>query len=345
MNKKTIILIIVAVLLVLGGGIFVAIDSAPKKIDPEYTVNPEDVEQLDKQEDVTIIDEETSEEAGLSESCDKILATGKNKNGDYYELVANQNETYNSVKIEIGVIKNNEWLLKPTSDMPFIDKKTGLLNVEHSNVGLDDVKIADAGSDYVYGTFKYVADGCFCIYSDIRKNESWTGTPNCLTVYNAENGKIYSDTYDNSKYESGFVYTSFYKDAAYGNHLMIAKYYVIDSLPFDKTKWDFFVLDTETMETKRIVEDTEDIILGPACDGLFAVGEDSDACNSIIKYFYDLNGKRVIDLTTYNDGGVTEVDKAYFVDGKFSFNVENEAGTDYQVTIDTKGNVIDSVKS
>lgn len=286
-------------------------------------------------------EEETTQAIKLSDSCEKILATGTNKNGDFYELVANQEETYDKVKIEIGVIKNNKWLLEPTSDMPFIDKKTGLLNVEDvnsNNIGIEDVRIEDFGIDFVYGTFKYVADGCFCIYQGITKNIKAGST--CLIIYNAENKKTYYNTYNNSKYSSSNIYTEFYKDAAYGNKLLIERGY--------KRKSDFFILDTNTMETKMIVEGTEYNIMGPACDGLFAVGDfDSNYGynRDAIMYFYDLKGNKIIDLTSYNNGDVYSVDHKYFVDGKYAFFVKNSAGTEFQVTIDTKGNVINSIEN
>ena len=55
----------------------------------------------------------TTEPPQLSESCDMVLASGYDGD-DYYQLVANETEDYNGVKDELGVIKNNEWLLKPT---------------------------------------------------------------------------------------------------------------------------------------------------------------------------------------------------------------------------------------
>ncbi len=288
-------------------------------------------------------EEETTQAIKLSDNCDKIFATGTDKNGNFYELVANQEETYEDVKIQIGVIKNNKWLLEPTSDMPFIDKETGLIKIEGfpggSTFGIDDIKINDYGTDDIYGTFEYVADGCFCIYEGITKDMSWTGDCNCSIVYNAENKKAYYNE------KSNFIFTSSLKEAKYGDQLLIQDKYSIGGLPFEEFRSDFYILDTNTMKTKMIVEGTEYDIMGSLCDGLFAVGDSMDGYKHSIMYFYDLEGNQVIDLTSYNDGEVYGVNGTCFADGKFTFLVKNNAGTEFQVTIDTKGNVVSSVES
>ena len=65
-------------------------------------------------------------ETKLSDSCDKILASGYDANSNYYELVANEKEDYTGTKIEMGIIKNNEWVIPLTSNSPFISE-SGLL--------------------------------------------------------------------------------------------------------------------------------------------------------------------------------------------------------------------------
>ena len=67
-----------------------------------------------------IIEEPNTEQEYLSEDCDLILAEGYEDEDNYYELVANKTEDYNGVKYKVGVIKNNNWLIKPTSKSPFV---------------------------------------------------------------------------------------------------------------------------------------------------------------------------------------------------------------------------------
>lgn len=353
--KKKVLLIVCSIIIVIS--IFIVLVFVNQQSTTESTQGDGDNLGYDYSDNYTDnYEEETTQTIKLSNSCDKILATGSNKNGDFYELVANQEETYDNVKIKIGVIKNNEWLLEPTSNMPFIDKETGLIKIEGftegSKFGIDDVKIEDYETDNVHGTFEYVADGCFCIYKRISKDMSWSGDPQCSIIYNAENKKSYYNTYNNNRKESIFIYTSSYKNASYGNQLLIQKRYSIGGNPVTEYRSDFFILDTNTMETKVIVEDTEYNIVGPIGDGLFAVGDaqtnytsyGQSLFNESIMYFYDLKGNQVIDLTSYNDGGIYGGGRC-FVDGQFTFRVKNNVGTEFQVTIDTKGNVISSVEN
>lgn len=327
--KKKVTGITLAILLIIV--IFIVIYNHQRATnDYEYDSNYVDSENIEDDNEVNNLVDESQETIMLSESCDIILATGTNKNGDFYELVANQEDTYDSAKIEIGIIKNNEWLLELTSDMPFIDQETYLLNIGDGNVGLNDVIIDGNDSDNIYGTFKYIADGCFCIYPYYEGNALTSvgggNATDCSIVYNCENGKYY-----NNKYYT--IYSHFYKDAAYGNYLLAQDEYNTKEIPLREYKYDFYVLNTDTMEIKLILKGSNEPMSGPICDDLFLVKN----------AFYDLEGNKVIDLTSYNDGDI-EYNKSYFVDGEFTFSTENNAGIHFDVTIDTKGNVINSVK-
>lgn len=87
----------------------------------------------------------------LSASCDYILAQATDSKGNLLELVANDGQGYDG-KRTIGLIKNNEWLIKMTGDSPFESI---------------DVK----------GNYKLVKDNCF-LYNSYK-------------LWNFENGKTY----------------------------------------------------------------------------------------------------------------------------------------------------------
>lgn len=87
----------------------------------------------------------------LSASCDYILAQATDSKGNLLELVANDGQGYDG-KRTIGLIKNNEWLVKMTGDSPFESI---------------DVK----------GNYKLVKDNCF-LYNSYK-------------LWNFENGKTY----------------------------------------------------------------------------------------------------------------------------------------------------------
>lgn len=94
----------------------------------------------------------------LSASCDYILGQATDSKGNLLELVANDGQGYDG-KRTIGLIKNNEWLVKMTSDSPF--------------------KSID-----VNGTYKLVKDNCFLYYNPYNFDNS-------STLWNFENGKTY----------------------------------------------------------------------------------------------------------------------------------------------------------
>lgn len=94
----------------------------------------------------------------LSASCNYILGQATDSKGNLLELVANDGQGYDE-KRTIGLIKNNEWLVKMTSDSPF--------------------KSID-----VNGTYKLVKDNCFLYYNPYNFDNS-------STLWNFENGKTY----------------------------------------------------------------------------------------------------------------------------------------------------------
>ena len=79
----------------------------------------------------------------LSASCDYILCTGTDYNGNKYELVANQTESSQGFEIAVGVIKNNSWLYQLSSDFPFLGED-GLFHVS--------VPVSFVGDDAGTGT-------------------------------------------------------------------------------------------------------------------------------------------------------------------------------------------------
>ena len=109
-----------------------------------------------------ITDEITEEisEVKLSDSCDKVLASGS-WNDDYYELVFNSATSVNDDNVYVGIIKNNQWLMELTSSTLFASAKS-------------------ANTKYYY-----LGEGCFGM--------TWYHTPDDPVVdnyyvYNSENG-------------------------------------------------------------------------------------------------------------------------------------------------------------
>ncbi len=242
----------------------------------------------------------------LSDDCDKILASGYNSNNDYYELVVIESESYNS-QSKIGVIKNNSWLIEPTTDAPFFEEGGAIM------------------SDYYTDNYTFCCESCFAygysgeygIIWNVEKNILFEGPKlsdgRAINVLNFKTQKISSDgtlvDFDIDNYTKVFYHYS-------GTNF----------------------LDTETMETKHLESDA---FYHPAhfSDGLFY----SENYDQTQRGFYDEKFNLAIDLSSYNI--TTNYDHMYFDDGVCNFRAYNSSGLSFLITIDTDGNVISEVRS
>lgn len=256
----------------------------------------------------------------LSDSCDRVLATGTDHDGNVFELVANEKEDYSGTTVQIGVIKNNEWTIPLTTESPFIGED-GLLYQSYN--------FSDAtGSIYdeYYAVFHYIGNGCF--YYENR-------------IWNGNNGSAY-------KWEEGMhipvvqiTETEWIID---NDGKVILKAY----------GENYQILDTTTMQisTMNLKYDGYDFdYCAPHSEGLFAcMNNYSDVKTN---GFYDLNGNKVIDLSCYimaydsydhwgNGTYMGPLQKLVFENGECTFKIKNDQGTEYYITIDKTGAVIRS---
>lgn len=269
---------------------------------------------LNYREDDEVTTEETETEPRLSATCDRILSKGEDDNGDYYELVASQEETATSVAVKIGVIKNNKWLVPLTADHPYIDKDTGKLWYYETFNYSPHYTTCNITSSYKL-SYKYIGSGCF--FHD-----------GCF--YNSNTGAIYEDSCD-------ITAKHFYDN----ENLMILRIGTGDR--------PVKILDLSTFEVKTIMDKSDFGIAAAPSEGLFCVRRSTVVYNQYKYYFYDLNGNQVIDLSKYRFYEFDGQEKApkgerKFIDGKCSFTVLNDAGTKFKVTIDKTGKVLSEEK-
>lgn len=330
-NKKTGIIIgvvaVIIIIAIIGIASAIANSSKQESVDDDWNSYSEDYTYTTE---YTTIAETTTKKVNLSDSCDKVLASGS-YNDDYYELVATQEETYSDVVVKIGVIKNNEWLVPLTTDIPFINED-GRIYTDHyydhdaSYENASSTKNLDNISDDDY---HFIGNGCFHIY------ESRVGD----IIYNAELDK------ELILPKSGGAGVDFYTlhlkkslDEYICSDKFIVEYYK------DSNYQDVRVLDTNTMEMNIIIENPEcHDVVGPLSDGLFAMGYDY---GSSVNAFYNVDGNKVLDVSEYkihytND---THNEYPYFENGQFKFVTTNEAGTKYDMIIDKTGKVLSNTK-
>lgn len=258
----------------------------------------------------------------LSSMCDIILASGTSETGDYYELVAVEQEDYTGTKITVGVIKNNQWLIELTNDSPVLDEN-GLIGGVHSVTDLVKNKLS------IIPQFKYIGNHCF--YINIHQ---WNNYAFAL-VWNVENNVYYKLNGDNLIFKDGFVNNN--------------EYFIIQD-PYSK---DGFLLDTNQMTVQKLNNPVQEMIdddksghvssvnYTPYSEGLYAItdyytwGEHQN-----YEGFYDIDGNRVIDLSQYKFAN----NDFAFKNGVCEMVIINDQNSYYKITIDKTGNVINSEK-
>lgn len=261
----------------------------------------------------------------LSSTCDKVLVRVTEKDGSVYELVANEKESYAGVQAEIGIIKDNRWVLEMTSDHPFVDK--------------DGTIFGGANSIYNPPECIYIGNDCFLIIANKKS-----------VIYNAVTKQYHIELYE--EYGKDDYHPALSGDCLeYAN--VLHKPHNPNSNILNKESSLLLIdignvptggryvelLDTNTMSVSEIVltdkqfRDEFSDHYYPVSEGLFAI---------IAKglRFYDTNGNEVMEvkLTLYE--GTRQA--LCFKDGKCAAYVKNPNGTIYYVTIDRNGNVISS---
>lgn len=262
----------------------------------------------------------TTTNSKLSNTCDKVFASGYDGQNNFFELVANETEDYTGLVTYIGVIKNNEWLLEPTTNIP--------LNNEN-------------GAGTLSGDFYYIGNHCF-LREELTLFDPDHGHLRTYIVYNFETGESHrvADTRKripiptNCDDEYMIIdYDSSVRHGSYGHA--------------DEYITEFLILNTTNMTTHTITVSND---LGYLHDysniseGLFAVGVGRGGyiLQSDISYsFYDINGNKVLDLSEYKTKGLQTLN---FVNGLCSLEIINDNDSKYKITFDKTGTVIDSEK-
>lgn len=269
-------------------------------------------------------------ESSIGKQCDYVLGEGRDGE-DYYQLVANEEEDYDGVKIEVGVIKNNEWLLQPTSKMPLVDKDKTLYGSDIA--GLDDVP------DGIY----YMGFGCF-LYRARTKGYSSTYEE---IIYNVNNQKYYEHKgrNDNEIIVSSPRPLNYTTPVDFEENWEIkSENIIVDTIDYED-KSVYKILNLSTMNTREIDFRIPDEIksgdqfrtVHPISRGIFAIAGEHRGCA-----FYNITGKLLFTIS------YEKIPREYLYDpiifkGKYcTFTVENNKGTLFDITVNKKGKVIDS---
>lgn len=281
------------------------------------------------------ITEEEYEES-LADSCQYILATGYDNDGTCYQLVGEDYESYDKSIIRFGVIKNNQWLIEMTSDVPFLDEYNCIyggqsLHNDYILEGYGTLKNATSNSDSdFYNRFGYTSNGCFYLLGVERDTSGYYIENNLSTI-------VFWNTEKNNSKIVNNITMSDMENYVQDNEIVISELVDYDfRLSNDAfALLDIKLLNPETFETKKLfsqkltIENNMSNSVHQISDRLFYANGS----------FYNTDGSKVFDLAIKN---IHEI--GHFNDGKCEIITQIDTGTKYIVTIDKTGKVISDEK-
>ena len=280
-----------------------------------------------------------SEKLSLSSTCDYVLCAGTDREGNYYELVADQKEFASGFEITIGVIKNNSWIYPMSKNFPFLEDDN-LLHVTATDLKTEGVSLKSP--QRVIEKIYFVDTGAFLLdcyrtlsLSSPRQYQDYFPA---YMIFDCDS----SDTYTLDRREFDLTYLSQKAEFVWGDSKPLSygqistedgKVIMCKNLTEEEGNpiYDWCLFDMKSLKYDVIASRVEGIRpRGILSEGLFLA---SDQC------FYNTAGQKVIDLSSY-DIDEFNARQSYFVDGTCTFTAKNSLGTEFRVTIDSTGNVL-----
>lgn len=294
-------------------------------------------------------------EEPLSSSCDYILSSGIDVDGNSYELVANQTESALGYEISVGIIKNNEWLYPMSKDFPFLSED-GLFHRPRTVPGDTVINLSyptgplihfiDTGAFLMEGScesshWSRSADDIYVVFSCDTLESYTINCEESTLLYEFEDYRTEFDGYrsnlDNYRPEL-YDHRFFYQDRIFtdnGKLILFTETSGTISGWTEDQVFDWCVLDVQTLSLDTIASGVEGIYPESVLsEGLVFA---SDQC------FYDTNAQKIIDLSTYNIDMFYDSD-IYFEKGQCTFKARNDLGTEFLITIDSSGTVLNEIK-
>lgn len=280
----------------------------------------------------------------LSNTCDFVLCGGTDDAGNVYELVANQTETALEYKIEVGIIKNNEWLWPLSTDFPFLGED-GLFHVSAPLGGESGSNLDEYGK--IVSSIFFIDSGAFLMDSyNTRTATGWDTYDHTKIIFSCDTQKSYTVDCE----ESSFLYK--YAEACFSNGEAISYGQIvtdngklliysepegsdIHSIDIENHIYDWFLLNTNTLEIEPIATN----VTGLCPESVLSEGLifASDQC------FYDTNLQKKIDLSAYKID-MWYAGSIFFENGECEFTAENNLGTEFLITIDKSGKVLSEIE-
>lgn len=320
------VIIIMAVIIATFSGCFGSGSSSggnlPNNNSNSFDNNSQSGESNDESGNASVDSNGNITNSDLANSCQKILCTAKDKNGDIYELVANVDETYQGSQLLVGAVKNGKWLIEPNNNCPYINRERW--GWDKSGTDFDSLRCGYLSN----GTFYNLKKGSTATPIDEGYLELWNVESNKYLYLEKATSKYTVGDYENlgEKQTDTFVFAT---SVGVGINDQI-------TLKF---------LNTKTLEVTELYQVTTSysLDLTQISEGLFYASIDMP--NKIkIGTFYDKNGKKVFDLSEFETEETSISYVGNFKDGQCVIRNKLKNGTQYKIIIDKTGKMISQEK-
>lgn len=332
---KIVIAVILALVLLI---VVIAVVSNSKK-DNESNNPSYEEEYYDDYGDAPADEGDSAEEVKNSElalSCQKIVCYGKDHD-NLYELVAQVEESYSGSELQIGVIKNGEWVREFSSDFPWVDDDgtTYSWNLNGSNI--DSLSCYYAGNGVFVKSYNL---GLSYVKTDPMKEvRFFTGVSEEFSGYDIDT-----------------PYNNYAENLDGATQIEANDYQIISGsrvgLAYNMS-YATFILDTRTMEYKTIKGSDSssntysNSAIGHLCtqvyEDVFWSTFDLETGESTVT-LYDKEGNKLFDTKSIT----SETSRISFLgkykDGVCTVKTVLDSGSEYELTLDKKGNVLSQNK-
>lgn len=254
-----------------------------------------------------------------------VLHQAIDEDGNVWELVGEDNETYQGSKITIGVIKNDEWFIELTDTCPLI-----------VDGQIDQYKSVSAWDNSVYNhDFFYFMSGGIYICDSPMRTIFWDTVNNRQATITEKNSNVFEQDYSRRCIDNKeLIYaTKEYQGGLAANYKETYKFYIFypNKCEINLVKEAVFYNTGGNLEISQLYE------------GLFYSNYDLDTQEKI-HTFYDGNFKKVFDLNEYDTESAPLISVGHFVDGKCELINQLDSGGQFKITIDKTGKMISQEK-
>lgn len=273
------------------------------------------------------------------------IAFGSDNNGNSYDLVGEDYETYEGSKIRMGVVKNHgEWLIEMTSDVPFLDEYNCIYNYmdlygDYQLGGISTLQKALSDKKLnLSDRIGYIGNGCFYLYG-ARNNE----TKKILSrkIDEALDTVVFWNVETNASVVINNITIQDVENYVNGNDIVISELtdydFRLNNSYFGDI--DIKLLNPKTLKTKKILSQT--LNYKNATKGVNDTRQIGDGLFYSNGAFYNTDGNKAFDL----DDKLKNFTELYnFDEGECGIVNQIDTGSKYLVILDKSGNVVSNEK-